>query len=478
MDSQNERNTRSKTNSSNVQRHSTETNNRQITQVTKYSDHGVTKLRETVEALKNELDKQKHRYKSLSGTVRKLNSDKAEWKDRSQDLESDYFALKERYDNILSWVVVPYARSKGVTVDLQIDRPSEGILRRLFKDAMRTEKPVSQAQNQLSALELSKSKVKDLIEQCRASKSELQISHERILEAEEHNQILRLQVRDLQADLLAKVDKKEAVPDDQLGQDFRTLVSMVRTLSRMITFAQSVDIVDILTSPGFLQNVSPRHWKSRAQKKRFIEAWIWAFLHQFIFDAPFSIFGYGGTGVTETWKVLFGIEGNSNWPSPLPASETWRCATAEYLVGLIGDDTTMYGTGKSVAEGFKGGIKDARNQVQNIIEAHLHSINPDADTTQVSSIVVKAFKLAKRMSLQRSRLRITYPEVGDKFSMATMSVMPDQEGEDTNGCIVAYVATPGLTKWGDARGENYDHRFDIVPSLVHLEHAGIKREVD
>jgi hypothetical protein len=33
-----------------------------------------------------------------------------------------------------------------------------------------------------------------------------------------------------------------------------------------------------------------------------------------------------------------------------------------------------------------------------------------------------------------------------------------------------------LTKWGDARGENYEHRLEIVSSLVQLEDAGVKRE--
>ena len=57
-----------------------------------------------------------------------------------------------------------------------------------------------------------------------------------------------------------------------------------------------------------------------------------------------------------------------------------------------------------------------------------------------------------------------------------MTSVPDRDGDDINDGVVAFVVNPGLTKWGDARGEKLDERYDIVPCLVQLEPMRIKRE--
>jgi hypothetical protein len=143
---------------------------------------------------------------------------------------------------------------------------------------------------------------------------------------------------------------------------------------------------------------------------------------------------------------------------------------------MAGETAIVQGLGDRKIEGLSKIVLDARSYVQSIVEAHMHSIDPKADTTQIGRIIDKAFKLAMIMSLQHSRLQMTFPKVGAEFVMASMVVVPDRDGEDISDGIVAYVTHPGLTKWGDARGENYEHRLDIVSSLVQLEDAGIEHE--
>lgn len=88
---------------------------------------------------------------------------------------------------------------------------------------------------------------------------------------------------------------------------------------------------------------------------------------------------------------------------------------------------------------------------------------------QISVTINKAFALALQLSTQRCRLQLTYPLVGAEFHKHSMESMPDPDGEDIENGNVAFIAHPGLTKWGDAHGKNLDHRFDIVSSLVQLE---------
>jgi hypothetical protein len=475
-DVQHEIHTRSKTNASSGNKNDGQRNTRQATHSTRYADVGLSKLHDTIHSLHTEAKKQEHRYSSLSGHVRKLKNDKREMEDRNESQDADLKNLKERYDKVLSIAVLPYARSKGIGFNQQTGEPVEAILRRLIQDALRAEIPPTRTVIQTPASRHTDAHVQNLIAQWKASNLEIQDLRKRIPELEDQEQDLRAQVQDLQTELLSRVDETGAVSDDQLAQDFRTLISMVRTLSRMISFDSSVDVVEILASPGFLQDVSPHHWRGRARKKRFIEAWTWTVLYQMIFESPFSIFEADGNRVDEIWKAIFGCGHLLDWPSPSSASELWRYTTTEQLVKMVGETAIVQGLGDRKMEGLSKIVLDARSYVQSIVEAHMHSIDPKADTTQIGRIIDKAFKLAMIMSLQHSRLQMTFPKVGAEFVMASMVVVPDRDGEDISDGIVAYVTHPGLTKWGDARGENYEHRLDIVSSLVQLEDAGIKHE--
>lgn len=136
------------------------------------------------------------------------------------------------------------------------------------------------------------------------------------------------------------------------------------------------------------------------------------------------------------------------------------------------DGTALH---KSESEGLR-----TRTLIANEIGTKLANLSTAADFPLLSRIVEAAFALALQMSLQRSRLQITFPNVGDRLDHAQMAPIPDPDGKDFEDEVVAFIVKPGLTKWGDAYGKHFDQRHDIVPSFVqlqpHVEEIKIKSE--
>jgi hypothetical protein len=83
----------------------------------------------------------------------------------------------------------------------------------------------------------------------------------------------------------------------------------------------------------------------------------------------------------------------------------------------------------------------------------------------ISQIVDKAFFLAMNISLQRSRLQITFPNIGEMANTPDIASLPTLSESDVDNRIVAPIVTPCLTKWGDVHVRGFDHRYNIVPAL-------------
>jgi hypothetical protein len=288
---------------------------------------------------------------------------------------------------------------------------------------------------------------------------------------------LRKQVQQLQRDALAKVDKVRVVPDNQFAQDFCAIVAMIKSLSRSICPSEDVDIFKILDSGILLSDVPISRWNTRARKKSFIEAWAWSVLIEMIFMTPFAIFHDGGDEISELWSKMFDAENGRYWPTASPQAESWRCSTMEHLVATATRAAITRGeeeqSSKPLDEGATHGVQRSvllsRARVSETIRARLSKLAPGADFSQVQKIVDRAFTLALEMSLQRSRLQVTYPAVGATLNKQQMIPMPDRSGQDIDDGTVAFVVNPGLAKWGDAEGRNLECRYDIIASLVQIE---------
>ncbi|KAI4656789.1 uncharacterized protein J4E78_006680 [Alternaria triticimaculans] len=279
------------------------------------------------------------------------------------------------------------------------------------------------------------------------------------------------QLSTLQKELLGRVEKVHTASDDHFAQEFRAIVSLVKTLSRTVRAAAGVDVAEALGTGCLQQDVSRDQWNSRARKKLLVEAWVWSVLIDRVFRTPFSIFGADCEPLSTTWQNMFVTDHVNGWPTPTLLSENWRCATMESMFALVDRFSITHGKVNEVPKQLEPAVITTRNWIQTTIESGLDTISSDPDVSQVGNIVNKAFALAAHMSLQKSRLQITYPKVGEVFAAESMSYVPDPDGEDIDEGVVAFTVNPGLTKWGDTHGKNLDHRYDIVASLVQLEKA-------
>jgi len=258
------------------------------------------------------------------------------------------------------------------------------------------------------------------------------------------------------------------ISDDQFAKEFRSLAASIKSMSRSIPVTTGINVNAYFDYLVLLKDVGPHQWDGRARKKLLIEAWIWSILLCLVFSNPYAFFGAHCKRVETAWTQIFGAGHLDNWPKPSSQAEDWRAKTVEYLMSQTSRDIVTQGKSDNMLEGLTGSVIEARTFVAGIITGHMELISSEHDILQIQLIVDKAFALALQMSLQRSRIQVTYPAVGATFHTEQMLFADEDDDEDMGQGTVAFVINPGLAKWGDAHGKNFDHRYDIVPSLVQL----------
>lgn len=283
-------------------------------------------------------------------------------------------------------------------------------------------------------------------------------------------QHLQSQVQGLQRDMLAKVDKVYVISDDQFAKEFRSLASSIKSLSRSVPVIAGIDIASVRSSFVLLKDVAPDHWDGRARRKALMEALIWSILLSLVFNNPYAFFGTHCKALNEAWIQVFGANHPNGWPKPSLEGEGWRVKTVEHLVSQTSRDIITHGKPEHMLEGLTASVIQARMLAATYIAGNIETQPPgdDALQVQVQLIVEKAFALAMQISLQRSRIQVTYPAIGAAFHKEQTLPAEQDDDEDMGQGVVAFIINPGLTKWGDVHGKNFDDRYDIVPSLVQL----------
>jgi hypothetical protein len=382
-----------------------------------------------------ELEKERAEYRKMMDLYNQLLAINKIQDDAITEREATVKSLTELFDIAVSSHLFPYAQKHGLDVEFWTHEAFLEVFASLAKDA--NEAGVNATDAITYAAEVSS---------------------------------LTEQVRTLQKEMLAKVEKIHVASDEQFAQEFRVIASLIKSLSRTIRINETLDVVEILGYGPVLKDVSKHHWTGRAKKKCFVEAWIWSALIQLVFRTPFAILGKQCDSLYTDWQSMFMTGHCNGWPIPTSLSETWRYTTMESMLNLVDQEILTHGKEKDMPKSLEAAIIAKRKDVINGIGVRLAKVSTTPITgQQVSKIVDKAYAFAMQMALQRVRLQITYPKPGDKSNADTMSFLPDPEGDDIDGELVAFIVNPGLTKWGDAHGKNLDHRYDIVPSLVQLE---------
>lgn len=153
-------------------------------------------------------------------------------------------------------------------------------------------------------------------------------------------------------------------------------------------------------------------------------------------------------------------EDDNYWPIPSTLSEKWRYTTAESM------------------RPFDQEVLNLRGYLVALIMEQLGIAASTVVEKQLWNMLNKSSMLAVEMSLQKYRLQVTFPNVGADYNENTMKSRQGFEGNDMECGKVAFVVNPGLTKWGDTHGDNFNYRYDIVPALVQLEPAARTHEMD
>ncbi|KAH9864002.1 hypothetical protein J1614_009935 [Plenodomus biglobosus] len=287
------------------------------------------------------------------------------------------------------------------------------------------------------------------------------------------------QIRSLQKEMLAAVSKVQVIPDEHFAGDFRRIISLVKSFSRTGQVTEHVDVAKALSGVELLQeSVSHTRWIDRAKKKLLVEASVWSFLIDTVFCMPFTMFGSQCTELNLLWQKIYGAEHCQLWPTPTTLSETWRYTTMESMLKLADHDLLTTGSVSSAGKPLDEGVIDMRNDAMFNLMTTLGVPGSTSVASQLLNILGLASKLAMDMSLQKCRLQVTYPQVGWEFDENTMKVRPGPDDEDIETGHVAFVVTPGLTKWGDAHGNKFDVRYDIVLASVQLEPFADEEESD
>jgi molecular chaperone GrpE (heat shock protein) len=378
-----------------------------------------------------------------------------EYRKRNKELETSLKNMEAKFENeqagkqhyktgcslIFNHTVRPYADFLGVELSGKLDEHFVSVSRDLVSKATESFTLRSKAQEQDTQL---------------------------------HN--AQEQLRILKAEMLARVDNVTTISDIHFAQEFHSLGSYVRVLSRSIRTSGGKSISDVLKPRGFLVGVPGHHWEARAMKKVYIEAWIWSVLVDKVFGTPLLIFGNSSNIHKESWSMMFGKDHFGSWPCPCSSSEIWRYMTTERLLELSNRDMIINGYVQPEDMDMENptwyrlvsDVFQQRINVANILEDHLTALCATADPMQVPKIVNKAFSLALDMLLSRSRVQITYPQIGVQFDEEAMSVR-DTDEESLDNRTVAFVVRPGMTKWGDSHGKHFEESLNIVPCEVQLE---------
>jgi hypothetical protein len=287
------------------------------------------------------------------------------------------------------------------------------------------------------------------------------------------NGVLRERLRGLQQEMLAKVDKIQSTPDEQLAQDFRSLAAAVKGLSRSIHPSSLENMADEFKDFFLIQGVPIEYWNSRPRKKCLVEAVLWSDLLALVFHSPFAVFGEIADLLGSLWSDIFGKDQTRWWPHPSTRCETWRCTTVEQLLEAADREELIHGRKTEAQDSIsrlQKSVSDARALVRYRIESILRWLATDFDGSKVQAVVDKAFALAVSMATQRSRLQIIYPAIGEQYRQGwTPSLVSIPESEEVTHGYVGFIVNPGLRKWGDAHGQNLDQWLDLIPSLVYIE---------
>lgn len=284
----------------------------------------------------------------------------------------------------------------------------------------------------------------------------------------------------LQKSLLSNVERFRPTQDDELISNFESLASAIKVITRDVpSSADCNKLAKEFAHYTLIDGVSVSYWKDRLHRKYLLEAAIWSILMDTIFSTPFYVFGKYADLFTTEWKELFiraGLmQSEPSWPPPSPLCEKWRYVTIEQLQSkVVGERPTSHEREESdnqeIDEVVDSSHQNAKIHIEQALIDALAPVAPGIKTAKIQKIVRKACELAVQLGLQRCRLQIIAPKLDQEYiANKTADMMGISGCENIKTGRVAFIANPGLRKWGDGHGGHLDQSLNLVPALVFIE---------
>lgn len=320
-----------------------------------------------------------------------------------------------------------------------------------------------------------KDKIETLTKEHKEEIGSLTAAYKQDLFTEKHR--LEEEKARLQDALLSAADKFRPISDRDFVIQFNILKSSVTTLARSPLEVDAERLGEAFGQSDFVRTLSKIHYKF------VLESAIWAILVHGIFSTPFKAFGHYGERFAAAWIHCISISKHGwistnhteeilnqtdiAWPQPETLSEKWRSLAVEELRSTL----TTRGCMQPFAGDAKKGYEDNVAMVSEDLAKSLSRVCSEDKTMEIRDIVDKACFLALDMGMQRSRLQLFAPRLGDKVSRhypkTYTEVNPNNEPKATSG-TVRLVVRPGLRKTGDGRGGCLDQTTDLCPAGLYL----------
>ena len=165
----------------------------------------------------------------------------------------------------------------------------------------------------------------------------------------------------------------------------------------------------------------------------------------------------------------------SSWPPPSSLCEKWRYVTIEQLQNkVVGERQASHEREESdnqeIDEVVDSSHQNAKIHIEQALTSALDPVAPGIKPAKIQKIVRKACELAVQLGLQRCRLQIIAPKLDQEYIAKKTTDMIGISGCENikKGCV-AFIANPGLRKWGDGHGSHLDQSLNLVPALVFIE---------
>jgi hypothetical protein len=150
----------------------------------------------------------------------------------------------------------------------------------------------------------------------------------------------------------------------------------------------------------------------------------------------------------------------------------------EQMLATVEKNAITHGIVKNPRSISEADIRIYRSKVTKDIIKSLSLVLPRNDFAIVTKVVDKAFSMAIQMFLQRCRMQLVYPQIGDPYDKGQSHLDSIAESIEVEKGSVALIVSPGLAKWGDTEGKRLDQRLDLVPAMVLADPAAKKDDDD